>query len=58
MILSNVAIYGAIDSGRIVFDPEPLPRYYGAGQDTPYDTHSVDVRLGKYLSSPQGAVHF
>jgi dCTP deaminase len=53
MILSNVAIYEALDAGRIKLDPEPSPRYLQAGQDSPYDTHSVDVRLGKFLSVPR-----
>jgi dCTP deaminase len=53
MILSNVAIYEALDQGRIVLNPEPSPRYLQVGQDSPYDTHSVDVRLGKYLSLPR-----
>jgi dCTP deaminase len=53
VILSNVAIYEAIDNGRIVLTPEPVPRYLESGQDSPYDTHSVDVRLGKYLSVPR-----
>jgi hypothetical protein len=43
MILSNVAIYAALDAGRIVVNPEPSPRYYTVGQDSPYETHSVDV---------------
>jgi dCTP deaminase len=52
VILSNVAIYEALDAGRILLRPEPAPRYLEAGQDSPYDTHSVDVRLGKFLSVP------
>ncbi len=54
MILSNVAIYEALDLGRIVLTPEPTPRYLEVGQDSPYSTHSVDVRLSKYLSLPRG----
>lgn len=53
MILSNVAIYQALDQGRIVIVPEPTPRYLRVGQDSPFDTHSVDVRLAKYLSFPK-----
>ncbi|MBY0456103.1 MAG: hypothetical protein K2V38_02065, partial [Gemmataceae bacterium] len=33
--------------------PEPSPRYLSVGHDSPYDTHSVDVRLGKHLSFPK-----
>jgi dCTP deaminase len=53
MILSNVAIYEALDQGRIVITPAPAPRYLQGGQDSPYDTHSVDVRLAKPLSFPK-----
>jgi dCTP deaminase len=53
MILSNVAIYEALDLGRIILSPEPGPRYLQVGQESPYDTHSVDVRLAKYLSIPR-----
>ncbi len=31
MILSNVAIYEALDLGRIVLAPEPAPRYLEVG---------------------------
>ncbi len=59
MILSNVAIYEALDLERIVLTPEPSPRYLEVGQDSPYDTHSVDVRLVRFLSAPQkGAYNF
>jgi dCTP deaminase len=53
MILSNVAIYEALDNQRIILTPEPSPRYLEPGQDSPYDTHSVDVRLGKHLAVPR-----
>lgn len=53
MILSNVAIYEALDQGRIVLTPEPSPRFYAVGEDSPYSTHSVDVRLGKHISFPK-----
>jgi dCTP deaminase len=52
MILSNVAIYEALDLGRIVLTPEPAPRYLEVGQDSPYDTHSVYLRLAKFLAVP------
>jgi dCTP deaminase len=53
MILCNVAIYEALDQGRIVITPEPKPRYLQVGQDSPFDTHSVDVQLAKFLSFPK-----
>jgi dCTP deaminase len=59
VILSNVASYEGLDQGRIILDPQPQPRYLAVGQDSPYDTHSVDVRLAKFLSIPkQGAYTF
>src|SRR5262245_16334583 len=45
MILSNREVYAALDSGRIVLDPPPSPRLYQPGEASPFDTHSVDVRL-------------
>jgi dCTP deaminase len=53
MILSNVAIYEALDNKRIILVPEPMPRYLESGQESPFDTHSVDVQLGKHLSIPR-----
>lgn len=52
MILSNVKIHEAIDDGRLVIDPEPLPRF-GSDAETPYDTTSVDLRLGDQYSKPK-----
>lgn len=52
MILSNVEIHRAIDEGRIIIRPEPLPRN-PAERGSPYDTHSVDVTLGSVLSRIQ-----
>jgi dCTP deaminase len=53
MILSNVELYKALDCGRIVLNPEPAPRLNDTGQESPFDTHSVDVRLSANLSIPQ-----
>lgn len=52
MILSNVEIQRAIDEKRLVIDPEPLPRQPvgAAGEDCPYQTSSVDLRLGDQIS--------
>jgi dCTP deaminase len=50
MILSNVEIQRAIDDGRLVLDPEPLPRRLGSeGRACPYQTSSIDLRLGEEL---------
>jgi dCTP deaminase len=52
MILSNVEIQRAIDEKRLVIDPEPAPRQStgAAGEDCPYQTSSVDLRLGDQIS--------
>jgi dCTP deaminase len=52
MILSNVEIHRAIDERRLVIDPEPLPRRPTGvpGDDCPYQTSSVDLRLGDQIS--------
>lgn len=52
MILSNLEIQKAIDDGDLVIDPEPLPRRptLAAGSQCPYNTTSVDLRLGPNLS--------
>lgn len=50
MILSNVAIHKAIDDGRLAVKPEPLPRLPAEGASCPYQTSSVDLRLGDEIS--------
>ena len=48
MILSNSAIFAALDEKRLVIDPEPAPRNPAGDPDTdwPYGTSAVDLRLG------------
>ncbi len=46
MILSNASIYEALDSHRLVIDPEPTPRRRETSAECPYNTSSVDLRLG------------
>src|SRR5262249_24793731 len=53
MILSNIEIQKALDDGRLVIDPEPNPRVATVEQDSPFNTSSVDLRLGSFLSIPQ-----
>lgn len=54
MILSNVEVHRALDDGRLVITPEPAPRFPQIGSDhCPYDTHSVDLRLGDEISVPR-----
>ena len=56
MILSNVELQRALDSGRLVIRPEPGPRSPDATdprQYCPYDTHSVDLSLGDEIVIPE-----
>jgi dCTP deaminase len=53
MILSNVELHRALDSGRLVIDPEPKPRFLAEGEYCPFDTHSVDLRLGDDIVIPE-----
>ncbi len=52
MILSNVEIQKAIDNRHLLIEPEPLPRQPTgkAGDDCPYQTSSVDLRLADEIS--------
>jgi dCTP deaminase len=54
MILSNIEIQRALDEGRLVIAPEPLPRRPAAAVYCPYDTHAVDLRLYQEITVPQG----
>lgn len=59
MILCNREIHKALDEGRLLIDPEPLPRLPTWGQECPYNTHTVDLRLGTTLTVlTQGPYHF
>ncbi len=49
MILSNVSIQEAIDSGALILDPEPLPRTPNGHGDCPYQTSAVDLTLGEEI---------
>jgi dCTP deaminase len=56
MILSNVEIQTALDSGRLIIMPEPQPRQPRVGDPTnrcPYDTHAVDLTLGSEITVPE-----
>ncbi len=54
MILSNTEIYNALDQGQLVIDPEPKPRLpTSSNPDCPYDTTSIDLRLGNSISIPK-----
>jgi len=59
MILSNVEIQKAMEEGRLVIAPEPMPRRPEAGKYCPYDTHAVDLRLYREITVPQaGPYHY
>jgi dCTP deaminase len=55
MILSNVGIQAALNSADLIIAPEPAPRrpteYQGGS--CPYDTCSVNLRLGSQISIPK-----
>lgn len=54
MILSNEAIFVALDDGRLSIDPEPEPRLTQFdGPPSPFGTSAVDLRLGPHLQVPQ-----
>lgn len=54
MILSNLEIQKALDDKRLVIYPEPSPRKLEpGGKYCPYNTHSVDLRLGHKIAVPK-----
>ncbi len=54
MLLSNLEIHKALDEGRLVIDPEPLPRIKGLRDKyCPYDSHTVDLKLGSEITVPK-----
>jgi dCTP deaminase len=53
MILCNREIHAALDSGRLIIQPQPVPRQTTPGQYCPYETHSVDLTLAPEISIPQ-----
>jgi len=54
MILSNLEIQKALDDRRLIIQPEPSPRRLEPGEKyCPYNTHSVDLRLGHKIAIPK-----
>ena len=56
MILSNIEIQTALDSGRLIITPEPQPRRPSVGDPTdkcPYDAHALDLTLGSEITVPE-----
>jgi dCTP deaminase len=53
MILSSAKLHEALDKGKIIICPEPVPRFPTiGGKHCPYDTHSVDLTLSPEISIP------
>jgi len=52
LILSNVEMQKAMEEGRLVITPRPEPLRPVEGLKCPYDTHSVNLKLGHELSVP------
>jgi dCTP deaminase len=53
MVLSNVEVHRALDSGRLIISPEPRPRVpdpKNSQRYCPYDTHAVDLTLGSDIT--------
>lgn len=54
MILSNDGIQQALDAGDLAITPEPSPRRPSENRRScPYDTCSVNLRLGTHISIPK-----
>ena len=55
MILSNVHIHNALDERSLILDPEPSPRFPSPDGkiECPYNTTSVDLRLGEEILIPK-----
>ena len=52
MVLSNTAIFEALDDGRVVITPEPR-RPTNAEPDSPFDRTSVDLTLSRIIQRPR-----
>ncbi|MBN1766470.1 MAG: dCTP deaminase [Sedimentisphaerales bacterium] len=53
MILSNIEIHRALDEKRLIIEPEPQPRIPTLGQECPYDSHSVNLKLHEEILKPK-----
>lgn len=54
MILSNIELQKAMAEGRLAINPLPMPLRPSEGQKCPYDTHTVNLKLGTEISVPEG----
>lgn len=50
MILSNTALFAALDEGRVIISPQPAPRSPQPDAESPFATTAVDLRLGDEIS--------
>jgi len=58
MILSNHEMHKALDEGQLIIDPQPQPRFKTVGEKyCPFDTHSVDLRLGNEITIPTAGAY-
>jgi dCTP deaminase len=54
MLLSNVAIFEALDDGRLRLEPQPIPRLKSlSGPKSPFDATGINLTLGNVISLPQ-----
>ncbi|MEL6340996.1 MAG: dCTP deaminase [Myxococcota bacterium] len=45
-----MSVFEALDSRRLILDPEPAPRLPSAGEESPYATSAVDLRLANEVA--------
>jgi dCTP deaminase len=57
MILSNIEVQAALESGRLVIEPRPTPVRPDSTGKCPYDTHSVDLTLGNEITVPTAGTY-
>ena len=54
MVLSNTAIFQALDDGRLIISPEPWPRRsVSDSPKSPFDRTSVDLTLSRFIQRPK-----
>ncbi|MFN8658895.1 MAG: dCTP deaminase [Candidatus Obscuribacterales bacterium] len=54
MLLSNTAIFEALDDGRLIIEPQPRPRFKTLIEPkSPYDSTAINLTLGEIISIPK-----
>jgi len=57
LVLSNSAIFDALDDGRLVIEPQPTPRLQTpGGPKSPFDTTGVDLNLAPTIQIAEPGV--